>query len=85
MVYGKQIIEHTVNVLGKEILSCLSFLDDHVTIDVAHTDFNRKVLQNFLNEEPQALSHLVEAGTQSLKTYGACLASFYNEAVNGKH
>jgi len=74
VAHGKQIIDHTVKVLGKEILSDLSFLVDHVEIDVAHTKFNRKALSGFLNEQPQILPQLVDAGIKALITYGNFLS-----------
>jgi hypothetical protein len=57
----------------------LSFLDEHVTLDVGHTAFNKRQMAGFLEERPDALEPLVRAGTAALDTYrafvGHCLAA----------
>jgi len=78
--YGSQVLGHTVKVLGEDIKHDLSFLDDHIKIDVAHTQFNKKVISNFLTAYPETLQALINAGTQALNIYGGFLASCYKKA-----
>lgn len=49
----------------------LSFLDEHVSLDVGHTAFNRRQMAAFLDERPDALAPLVRAGTAALDAYRA--------------
>ncbi len=73
IIHGPKLIGYCVNVLGTEILSCLSFIRDHVQFDVGHTQYNRRILTDFLNENPKSLPTLVEAGTDALRSYSAFL------------
>lgn len=59
---------------GRDILDDLSFLTDHVTLDVAHTKFNRRQMAAFLDARPDALDALVDAGTAALDAYRAFVA-----------
>ncbi len=73
-------MSHTLKILGEDIKESLSFLDDHIKIDVAHTQFNKKVISNFLASYPEALPQLIKAGTQALEIYGNFLAGCYQKA-----
>lgn len=56
---------------GRDILDDLSFLTDHVTLDVAHTKFNRRQMAAFLDIRPDAADALAAAGTAALEAYRA--------------
>lgn len=77
---GAQILKHSFDILGKDIKDCLSFLDEHVKIDVAHTQFNRKVISNFLEKHPVFLEPLIQTGENALKTYGDFVMDCYQQA-----
>jgi hypothetical protein len=79
--FGSLILNQSVEVLGKEILTSLSFIDDHVRIDVAHTEFNRKELVNFIEEYPHTVDHLIQAGAEALNTYGVFFRNCHRQAV----
>ena len=71
------LMEQFKNILGKDIIQGLSFLEDHMAIDVSHTHFNEKQLNLFLNKYPDSLDALVEAGSKALDAY----ATFWDDCV----
>lgn len=71
--FGKQIIMHTTDVLGDEVLKGLTFLCDHAELDVGHTKYNRLALAAFLADNPDALSALTQYGARALDTYGGIM------------
>jgi hypothetical protein len=73
VAYGPRLIERCTEVLGAGILDSLSFLSDHVELDVGHTHFNRLQLSRLLNENPSFLFDLVSAGSAALDAYAMFL------------
>lgn len=73
LAYGPRLIERCTVLLGPGILEALSFLSDHVALDVGHTHFNRLQLSSLLNENPSFLSNLVSAGSAALDAYAMFL------------
>lgn len=67
--YGAKFVERCVEALGPEVRTCLSFLEDHVTLDVGHTHFNRRQLDRLLDSHPAFLDGLVVAGSAALDAY----------------
>ena len=65
------LIEQCKKVLGEDIVKGLSFLEDHMAIDVSHTHFNEKQLNIFLSEYPESLDTLVDAGSKALDAFAA--------------
>ncbi len=78
VVLGPRLLDHVSNRCGKSFIECLSFLDDHVRIDVAHTELNQKQLDAFLKEHPETLDVLVYTGKRALDTY----MSFFQECLS---
>ena len=74
VVFGPPLLENARALLGQDVIEDLSFLDDHITLDVGHTKFNRRQLAAFLDERPDALDALVEAGSRGLDAYRDFLA-----------
>jgi hypothetical protein len=78
VIYGPQLLDLCVRTLGSDALDGLSFLRDHVELDVAHTKFNQSQLSRLLAEHPAFLTGLVAAGSRALDAYdrflGDCLA-----------
>jgi hypothetical protein len=68
--YGAKVLQHTFKILGEDFREFLSFVDDHVRIDVAHTEFNRKVISEFISAYPHAVRDLIAAGKKALEIYG---------------
>ena len=69
--FGPKLIAFLAQRLGPEILQSLSFVTEHVAVDVGHTQYNKRALGSFLASAPQALDHLVQAGSQALDCYGS--------------
>lgn len=78
--YGPPVLNQTFKILGKDIKECLSFVDEHAKIDVAHTNFNRKVISNFITLHPETVDELIDAGKKALKAYGDFLSYCYQQA-----
>lgn len=72
--WGKPLLDNCRQLLGDDIGRELSFLDEHVTLDVGHTNFNRRQMADFLTDRPEAVTPLVNAGADSLDAYGEFLA-----------
>lgn len=68
---GPGLLGNARELLGADIMDELSFLTDHVTLDVAHTKFNRHQMAVFLAERPDALDSLIAAGVEALDAYRA--------------
>jgi hypothetical protein len=77
LAYGPRLIERCAELLGPGILEALSFLSDHVALDVGHTHFNRLQLSSLLSENPSFLSNLVSAGSAALDAY----AMFFDDCL----
>lgn len=74
---GPGLLRNARTLLGDDVLADLSFLTDHVRIDVGHTTFNRRQMAAFLATRPgddAALAALVDAGTAALDAYRAFVA-----------
>lgn len=55
---------------GPNLAGGLSFLREHVALDGAHTEFNRKQIAGLLLTHPDCMDPLVETGIAALETYG---------------
>ena len=71
--FGPRLIEQCVRLLGRPVLEGLSFLREHVELDVSHTGFNRRQLERLLAQEPRCVAPLAAAGTAALTAYGRFL------------
>jgi hypothetical protein len=78
VAYGGRLIQQCVRVLGEDILECLSFVDEHVTLDAGHTKFNLRQLERVLDNHPDFVAPLVDAGSRALRAY----SSFLRECVD---
>jgi hypothetical protein len=76
--YGPQLIRQCKRVLGPDILACLSFIDEHITLDVGHTKFNTQQLEKFLNTYPEGVTPLTVAGSRVLAAY----ATFMHDCLD---
>jgi hypothetical protein len=71
--FGPSLLERCKNVLGSGILPSLTFLEEHITLDKAHSRFNALHLERLLQEHPTFLDPLVRAGAAALDAYRAFL------------
>jgi hypothetical protein len=71
--FGPRLLERCGAVLGASTLGGLKFLNEHITLDVAHTQFNRAHLERLLQKKPEFLPSLVRAGAAALEAYATFL------------
>lgn len=69
VAYGPSFLEACGGCLGEEIGRALSFLTDHVAVDVGHTRFNERQLARLLEQHPRTLDALAAAGRDALDAY----------------
>jgi hypothetical protein len=72
--FGPPLIQKCVAILGPSIVQGLSFIKEHMEIDVAHTRFNKQHLGEILASRPEFLMPLVQAGEKALIAYKAFIA-----------
>jgi hypothetical protein len=77
-VHGPAFIARCTETLGGDVRAGLTFLHDHVELDVGHTRFNRAQLTRLLERRPELLAPLVAAGTEALAAYG----DFLDECID---
>ena len=71
--YGPRLIGRCAAVLPPEVVNKLSFVTEHVALDVGHTEFNKRQVRLALDERPESLAQLVQTATKALETYAAYL------------
>jgi hypothetical protein len=70
---GPKLVEECRRLLGDEVLEGLSFLREHVEIDVGHTHLNTAELERLLRAHPSCAEPLKNAGSAALDAYGRFL------------
>ncbi len=73
MTLGPKLIDNIARVCGKDRVAKLSFLTNHIELDVGHTEFNRRQLESILNDHPGFGEPIGQAGKAALETYGSFL------------
>jgi hypothetical protein len=74
---GPDLLKQCARLLGRTFLENLSFLAEHVAIDVGHTKFNRAELEKLLTVNSKVALPLARAGAAALQVYGAFLADCF--------
>ncbi len=69
VIFGPSLINQCKKVLDPKFMNGLSFVKEHVAIDVSHTHFNEKHLNKLLNQYPEYSTKLVEIGNKALEAY----------------
>jgi hypothetical protein len=76
-ILGPKLVEQCKAVLGHEIVKGLSFVEEHVAVDVGHTTFNERQIARFMEAHPHTAPALGQAGAVALHAYvdflGDCL------------
>jgi hypothetical protein len=80
MSLGEGLLLNSRQRLGDRVLEGLSFLREHVELDVGHTRFNRRNLTRVLHEHPDFLPAMAAAGQEVLQAYGEFLADCLDAA-----
>lgn len=77
--WAPQLMQQAKRLLGASVVQGLSFLVEHVEIDVGHTNLNESQLEKLLQSQPGFAEPLARAGSEALAAYGAfltdCLAA----------
>ncbi|HZH76713.1 MAG TPA: hypothetical protein VEY88_11810 [Archangium sp.] len=75
--FGPRLMRQVERILGKEVADTLTFLAEHVAVDVGHTLLNEKMLEEALTRSPEHAQAYAKAGAQALTSYirflGDCL------------
>lgn len=65
--------------LGKEVADELTFLPEHIALDVGHTHYNSRLLNMCLSKRPDAAEVLARTGSEALHIYldflGECFST----------
>ena len=71
--YGGLFVARCLEIFGPEILPKLSFVTEHIDLDIGHTHFNAQQLSKFIALVPESLPALVAAGGAALDAYAQFL------------
>jgi hypothetical protein len=75
--YAPHLVAACKRALGPAVNDGLSFLHDHVTLDVGHTQFNNRLMSDLLAARPAVVDRLARIGIRALEIYiaffGECL------------
>jgi len=71
--YGLLFIGRCLEIFGPEILPSLSFVTEHIDLDIGHTHFNAQQLSRFIDLRPDSLPSLIAAGSAALDAYAQFL------------
>ncbi len=66
---GTRLLANVAKVCGADRIEALSFLTDHVELDVGHTEFNRRQLEAILEDHPEFARPIADAGVAALGAY----------------
>ena len=71
--YGGLFVARCLEIFGPEILPSLSFVTEHIDLDIGHTEFNARQLSKLIDLLPESLPSLVAAGSAALDAYAQFL------------
>jgi hypothetical protein len=71
--YGGLFVARCLEIFGPEILPSLSFVTEHIDLDIGHTQFNAQQLSKLIDLLPESLPSLVAAGSAALDAYAQFL------------
>jgi hypothetical protein len=80
--YGGLFVARCLEIFGPEILSSLSFVTEHIDLDIGHTKFNALQLSRLIDMLPEGLPSLVAAGGAALDAYAQFLTDCAELAEN---
>jgi len=80
--YGGLFLARCMEIFGPEILPSLSFVTEHIDLDIGHTHFNAQQLSKLLDLVPESLPSLVAAGSAALDAYAQFLTDCVELAEN---
>jgi len=80
--YGGMFVSRCLEIFGPEILSSISFVTEHIDLDIGHTHFNEQQLSKLIDLHPEGLPSLVAAGGAALDAYAQFLTDCVELAEN---
>src|ERR1700760_1981783 len=80
--YGLLFVGRCLEIFGPEILPSLSFVTEHIDLDIGHTHFNAQQLSKFIDLRPESLPSLIAAGSAALDAYAQFLTDCVELAEN---
>jgi Acetyltransferase (GNAT) domain len=80
--YGELFLSRSLEIFGPDILPSLSFVTEHIHLDVEHTKFNTRELARLIDRNSASLPALVAAGSAALDAYAQFLADCVELAEN---
>jgi hypothetical protein len=83
--YGGLFVARCLEIFGPEILPGLSFVTEHIDLDIGHTKFNAQELAKLIDRIPESLPALVAAGSAALNAYAQFLTDCVDLAENHCH
>ena len=83
--YGGLFVARCLEVFGPEILPGLSFVTEHIDLDIGHTKFNAQELAKLIDRIPDSLPALVAAGGAALDAYAQFLTDCVELAESHCH
>jgi hypothetical protein len=83
--YGGLFVARCLEIFGPEILPSLSFVTEHIDLDIGHTQFNAQQLSKLIDLIPESLPSLVAAGGAALDAYAQFLTDCVELAENHCH
>ena len=83
--YGGLFVARCLEIFGPDILPSLSFVTEHIDLDIGHTKFNAQELAKLIDRIPESLPSLVVAGSAALGAYAQFLTDCVELAENHCH
>lgn len=75
--FGPRLMQQVKRLLGEEVAGLLTFLDEHIAVDVGHTLLNERMLTEAISRAPDHGRLYAETGARAMNTYirflGDCL------------
>jgi len=75
--FGPRLMQQVERLLGPEVAGMLTFLTEHVAVDVGHTLLNEKMLEEAISRSPENARIYAETGARAMTLYirflGDCL------------
>jgi hypothetical protein len=66
---GPRLVENVRRVLGEDVVAALSFLNEHIALDVGHTQLNAKMMEQLLLARPDQAAAMGAVGARALHIY----------------
>ena len=79
--FGTPLVEQIHRVLGPGVMKRLSFIEEHVEVDVGHTALNEKMMTRLLRQHPHTIEVMADTGRRALEIYVSFLEECYRRAA----